>query len=177
MSARAEWQGTLEDVEVLERDDQKRALLVETESDATVKKVRSTLRFSYDPPDGLSWEQEKGEMKWLTGQWVLEELDAEPHPGDLLPACRPRPDARPAAARPRGGQGEGDAHQERGGGAEGARREVSGRRESNSSPRPWKGRSAAFTPRPRERPSLGEAAPLAGVGGIIAACVRGRQAG
>jgi len=62
---------------VLERDDQKRALLVETESDATVKKVRSTLRFSYDPPDGLSWEQEKGEMKWLTGQWVLEDLDAE----------------------------------------------------------------------------------------------------
>jgi uncharacterized membrane protein len=71
-----EWQGTLEDVEVLERDDQKRPLLVETESDATVKKVRSTLRFAYDPPDGLSWEQEKGEMKWLTGQWILEELDA-----------------------------------------------------------------------------------------------------
>ena len=71
-----EWQGTLEDVEVLERDDQKRALVVETVSDATVKKVRSTLRFSYDPPDGLSWEQEEGEMKWLTGQWVLEELDA-----------------------------------------------------------------------------------------------------
>ena len=71
-----EWQGTLEDVEVLERDDQKRALVVETESDAMVKKVRSTLRFAYDPPDGLSWEQEKGEMKWLTGQWVLEELDA-----------------------------------------------------------------------------------------------------
>lgn len=71
-----EWQGTLEDVEVLERDDEKRALVVETVSDATVKKVRSTLRFSYDPPDGLSWEQEEGEMKWLTGKWVLEELDA-----------------------------------------------------------------------------------------------------
>ena len=71
-----DWQGTLEDVEVLERDDQKRPLVVETVSDATVKKVRSRLRFSYDPPDGLSWEQEKGEMKWLTGEWVLEELDA-----------------------------------------------------------------------------------------------------
>ena len=70
------WQGTLEDVEVIERDDQKRALVVETVSDATVKKVRSTLRFSYDPPDGLSWEQEEGEMKWLKGEWVLEELDA-----------------------------------------------------------------------------------------------------
>jgi hypothetical protein len=40
-----------------------------------VKKVRSRLRFSYDPPDGLTWEQEKGEMKWLTGSWVLEDLD------------------------------------------------------------------------------------------------------
>ena len=70
-----DWQGTLEDVEVLERDDQKRPLVVETVSDATVKKVRSRLRFGYDPPGGLSWEQEKGEMKWLTGEWVLEELD------------------------------------------------------------------------------------------------------
>ena len=70
-----DWQGTLEDVEVLERDDQRRPLVVETVSDATVKKVRSQLRFAYDPPDGLTWEQEKGEMKWLTGSWVLEDLD------------------------------------------------------------------------------------------------------
>jgi hypothetical protein len=39
-----------------------------------VKKVRSRLRFSYDPPGGLSWEQEEGEVKWLTGSWVLEDL-------------------------------------------------------------------------------------------------------
>ena len=70
-----DWQGTLEDVEVLERDDQKRALVVETLSDATVKTVRAELRFAYDPPDGLTWEQEKGEMKWLTGSWVFEDLD------------------------------------------------------------------------------------------------------
>ena len=70
-----DWQGTLEDVEVLGRDDQRRPLVVETLSDATVKKVRSILRFDYDPPDGLTWEQEKGDMKWLTGSWVLEDLD------------------------------------------------------------------------------------------------------
>ena len=70
-----DWQGTLEDVEVLERDDQRRPLVVETLSDATVKKVRAILRFAYDPPDGLTWEQEKGDMKWLTGSWVLEDLD------------------------------------------------------------------------------------------------------
>ena len=70
----ADWQGTLEDVEVLERDEERRPRLVETVSDATVKKVRSILRFEYDPPAGLSWEQEKGEAKSLTGSWVLEEL-------------------------------------------------------------------------------------------------------
>jgi Polyketide cyclase / dehydrase and lipid transport len=70
-----EWQGTLEDVEVLERDGEGRPLVVETRSDAMVKKVGSRLRFSYDPPGGLTWEQEKGETKWLTGSWVFEELD------------------------------------------------------------------------------------------------------
>src|SRR5213592_1080013 len=69
-----EWQGTLEDVEVLERDGEGRPLVVETRSDAMVKKVGSRLRFSYDPPGGLTWEQEKGETKWLTGSWVFEEL-------------------------------------------------------------------------------------------------------
>ncbi|HYX78327.1 MAG TPA: SRPBCC family protein [Solirubrobacterales bacterium] len=69
-----EWQKTLEEVEVLERDREGRALVVETISDAMVKKVRSRLRFDYDPPTGLSWEQEKGETKWLTGSWAFDEL-------------------------------------------------------------------------------------------------------
>ena len=68
------WQGTLEEVKVLEHDDAGRALVVETVSDAMVKKVRSRLRFAYDPPSGLSWDQEKGETKWLTGTWELEDL-------------------------------------------------------------------------------------------------------
>src|SRR2546430_10141836 len=69
------WQGTLEEVEVIERDDQGRPELVYTKSDATVKKVDSELRFSYDPPGAINWEQEKGEVKWLTGSWEFEELD------------------------------------------------------------------------------------------------------
>ena len=69
-----EWQGTLEDVEVLETDDEGRAERVETVSDATVKKIRARLRFAYDPPDRITWEQEKGEVKWLTGSWDFEEL-------------------------------------------------------------------------------------------------------
>jgi ribosome-associated toxin RatA of RatAB toxin-antitoxin module len=69
-----EWQGSLLDVEVLERDGEKRALLVETESDAKVKNVRATLRFSYEEPASIRWVQEKGETKALTGSWTFEDL-------------------------------------------------------------------------------------------------------
>ena len=69
-----EWQGSLKDVEVLERDGDRRAALVETESDAKVKTVRSVLRFSYDEPSGIRWEQEKGDTKSLVGWWTLEDL-------------------------------------------------------------------------------------------------------
>jgi uncharacterized membrane protein len=67
------WQGTLESVEVLKRDSEGRALVVNTISDASIKKVKSRLRFSYRPPDGIDWEQEEGEVKWLTGAWRFED--------------------------------------------------------------------------------------------------------
>jgi uncharacterized membrane protein len=70
----AEWQGSLKDVEVLERDGERRALLVETVSDAKVKDVRSVLRFTYDPPNEIRWVQEKGETKSLVGWWALEDI-------------------------------------------------------------------------------------------------------
>jgi uncharacterized membrane protein len=68
------WQGTLEEVEILESDAEGRAIVVETVSNATVKKVRARLRFAYDPPGAITWEQEKGEVKWLTGSWTFEDL-------------------------------------------------------------------------------------------------------
>ena len=69
-----EWQGSLKDVEVLERDGDRRPVLVETESDAKVKTVRAVLRFSYEPPTGIRWVQEKGDTKSLTGSWTFEDL-------------------------------------------------------------------------------------------------------
>jgi uncharacterized membrane protein len=69
-----DWQGSLKDVEVLERDGERRPLLVETESDAKVKSVRARLRFSYEPPTGIRWVQEKGDTKSLTGSWSFEDL-------------------------------------------------------------------------------------------------------
>jgi predicted GIY-YIG superfamily endonuclease len=68
------WQGSLKDVEVLERDADKRAELVETESDAKVKRVKARLRFSYEEPTRITWIQEKGDTKALHGWWDLEDL-------------------------------------------------------------------------------------------------------
>jgi uncharacterized membrane protein len=69
-----EWQESLKDVDVIERDGDKRASLVETASDAKVKTVKATLRFTYDEPRGIKWVQEKGEVKSLQGYWRFEEL-------------------------------------------------------------------------------------------------------
>jgi uncharacterized membrane protein len=69
-----EWQGSLKDVEVLERDGQGRATRVETESDAKVRTVRARLRFSYDEPTRIDWEQERGDVKSLHGWWQLDDL-------------------------------------------------------------------------------------------------------
>lgn len=69
-----EWQSGLLSMTALERDDQGRAVLVATESDAKVRTVKSRVRFTYDAPTRLSWRQEEGELKRLDGAWLLEDL-------------------------------------------------------------------------------------------------------
>lgn len=69
-----EWQGGLNDIEPLERDDEGRATLVESETDAKVRSVKSVVRFTYEPPTRLSWTQERGELKSVVGSWELEDL-------------------------------------------------------------------------------------------------------
>jgi uncharacterized membrane protein len=68
------WQPSLQTVETLETDSEGRATLVETTADAKVKTTRQRLRFAYDEPTGMSWEQEKGDVKSLEGNWIFEEL-------------------------------------------------------------------------------------------------------
>ena len=68
-----EWQGSLRKVDVLSTDGDGRAEVVETESDAKVKTVRSTLRFSYEKPTAIRWVQEEGETKSLEGWWNFDE--------------------------------------------------------------------------------------------------------
>ena len=69
-----DWQGGLKALEALERDDEGRATLCESETDAKIRSVRSIVRFDYRPPTQLRWEQVKGELKSVDGTWELEEL-------------------------------------------------------------------------------------------------------
>lgn len=71
-----EWQETMVSLEVLERDGQGRAKRAEVVSDAKVKQISSIYRFAFPGSDRITWEQEKGELKWLTGEWRLEDLGA-----------------------------------------------------------------------------------------------------
>ena len=69
-----QWQDGLKDVEELERDGEGHVTLVESSSDAKVRTIKSIVRFTYDEPTKLSWEQEKGELKSVEGSWTLEDL-------------------------------------------------------------------------------------------------------
>jgi hypothetical protein len=65
---------------VLERDTEGRPLVVESVSRVGKRYMRSTRRFSYDPPVGLSWdgevswEQGKGGVRAAQGRWIFEDL-------------------------------------------------------------------------------------------------------
>ena len=76
IEAAPDWQGSLKDVEVLEEDDDGRAHLVETRSDAKVKTVSARLRFSYSEFDAIEWVQEKGDTKSLEGWWSFDDRDS-----------------------------------------------------------------------------------------------------
>jgi ribosome-associated toxin RatA of RatAB toxin-antitoxin module len=69
-----EWQGGLKDMEEIERDADGRVTLVESASDAKVRTIKSTVRFTYDAPTRLDWRQEKGELKSVDGSWELSDL-------------------------------------------------------------------------------------------------------
>ena len=69
-----EWQPSLTDVEVLSRDGERRAKSVETESNASVRTIRSRLRFEYEPLSAITWDQERGDVKALRGWWHFEDL-------------------------------------------------------------------------------------------------------
>lgn len=70
-----EWQRGLERVDVVERDDQGRALVCDIVFNAKLTKVRCRVRVAYDPPHRLTFTREESEdVDLLEGGWELEEL-------------------------------------------------------------------------------------------------------
>jgi ribosome-associated toxin RatA of RatAB toxin-antitoxin module len=74
VSIAPQWQGGLVALTPLERDENGRPTLVESESDIKVRHVKTQVRFSYEPPTRLSWTQVKGDLKSVDGSWELEDL-------------------------------------------------------------------------------------------------------
>ena len=68
------WQPEIKLAECLERDPDDHQVLVRTETDAKVRTLGSTLRFGYDDPTGISWEQTDGDLKSVKGSWEFEDL-------------------------------------------------------------------------------------------------------
>lgn len=68
------WQPEIKLAECLERNADGHQVLVRTETDAKVRRLGSTLRFGYDDPVAISWEQEQGDLKAVAGSWEFEDL-------------------------------------------------------------------------------------------------------
>jgi uncharacterized protein YndB with AHSA1/START domain len=68
------WQPEIKLAECLDRDAGGDQVLVRTETDAKVRRLSSTLRFSYSPPTRIEWVQEDGDLKSVEGSWQLEDL-------------------------------------------------------------------------------------------------------
>jgi len=69
-----DWQGGLVAMSALEHDAEGRPALVEAKNDLRVRHITTRVRFRYNGPTRLSWTQEKGDLKSLTGSWSLEDL-------------------------------------------------------------------------------------------------------
>jgi ribosome-associated toxin RatA of RatAB toxin-antitoxin module len=67
-----EWHGAMTHVDVVERDGDGRATLVDSQINASVASVRVRLRFSYDRPTGVRWTRESGDLRSLEGSWRFE---------------------------------------------------------------------------------------------------------
>jgi ribosome-associated toxin RatA of RatAB toxin-antitoxin module len=68
------WQPEIKVAECLERDADGNQVLVRTETDAKVRRLGSTLRFGYDEPTEIRWQQTDGDLKAVKGSWKLEDL-------------------------------------------------------------------------------------------------------
>ena len=68
------WQRGIDATDALARDGKGRATHCETLTDAKIKVFKARVSFDYAPPARLSWVQEQGDLKSMTGSWQLEDL-------------------------------------------------------------------------------------------------------
>ena len=89
-----EWQESLREARVLERDERGQASVVEFVVDARVRKVRYRLRQLPDPPHRLGSEYLGGDFRDFAGEWrflpagadsTLVELELDIDPGRFVP--------------------------------------------------------------------------------------------
>ncbi|HZZ96337.1 MAG TPA: SRPBCC family protein [Jatrophihabitantaceae bacterium] len=66
-----DWQAAVLECEVLERDDEGRGSLVRMKVDAKIRKVDYVVRYTYDLPNSLGWDQESGDLKENTGRYTF----------------------------------------------------------------------------------------------------------
>jgi ribosome-associated toxin RatA of RatAB toxin-antitoxin module len=69
-----EWQGGLARMDVVERDQQGRALVCDALSDLKLRKVKTRVRFTYEEPTRLSWKMIEGDLDSMEGYWELEDI-------------------------------------------------------------------------------------------------------
>ena len=70
------WQRGIDATDALARDEEGRATICETVLDAKIKVFKARVSFDYAPPARLSWVQQQGDLKSMTGSWQLEDLGA-----------------------------------------------------------------------------------------------------
>jgi ribosome-associated toxin RatA of RatAB toxin-antitoxin module len=69
-----QWQPEFKAARCLERGPNGEQVVVETETDAKVRTLRSRLRFSYERPMSVRWVQEDGDLKSVEGSWSFEDV-------------------------------------------------------------------------------------------------------
>jgi carbon monoxide dehydrogenase subunit G len=68
------WQRGIDATDAIARDDEGRATRCETVTDAKIKVFKARVSFDYAPPARLSWVQQQGDLKSMTGSWQLDDL-------------------------------------------------------------------------------------------------------
>jgi uncharacterized membrane protein len=63
-----DWQAAVLECEVLERDDEGRGSLIRMKVDAKIRKVDYIVRYTYDLPNTISWDQVSGDLAENRGQ-------------------------------------------------------------------------------------------------------------